>query len=170
MLEPSGPPGALLSPCGHDGCWLPLGRQGSGLLRPPLLHPAELLLSWVLCGQSSRLLGRPWRQGENRAEGPRPPGGSDSRDPETRLRSTSSQLPSPPQPACTHSPLSRGFCRQKLVPADPWPALLTCTLPVPTTGISWSSAFGCLKGRVTGSEAGPVPQARSPPGWFWVGL
>ena len=105
--------GGLLSP------WLwPLlllsGSAGYALLRPPPLRPPGLLLSWVSCEQSLRLLWRPWRREEDRTEGPSLLECSDSRGPETRPVGAQLPLPgpAPPPPACTHSPLPGGFLGQ----------------------------------------------------------
>lgn len=65
-------------------------------------------------------------------------------------------------PICTHGLISKGFWGQQLVVVvDPPSALVTCMFSV-SPGVSWSSALCCLKGRVTGSEDGPVPQAEAP--------
>ena len=73
------------------------------LLQPSLLDPASLLLSWVLCEQSLRLLCRPWRRGEDRAEGSSPFECSDSRAPGTGPVDAQLHLPgsAPCQPAPT---------------------------------------------------------------------
>lgn len=95
--------GGLLSP------WLwPLlllsGSAGYALLQPPPLRPPGLLLSWVSREQSLRLLWRPWRRGEDRAEGPSPlecPTPGDLR-PDLWVHSFPSQDPRRPcQPAAT---------------------------------------------------------------------
>lgn len=83
---------------------------------------------------------------EKAGQRPSPLEHTNSRCPGTRPvhSSTSSQVPSH-WPA--HIDLARGFWGQQLVVVvDPLPALVTWTFSVPT-GLSWSSALCCLKGR-----------------------
>lgn len=140
------------------------------LLQPPLLSPAGPLLFWASSKQPLRLLGRPWRQGGedtplSSAEPPGAPG------PDLCLHSSTSSQDCPPslypQPVPTvlypGDSGDSGLEKQWILP----PALVTCPFSVPPR-VSWSSALCCLKGRVTGSEACPVPQPRSSQAGFGV--
>lgn len=156
--------GELLGPYAFDGCWLPWAQRGSGLLRPPFLCPAALLPSWVLCGQSSRLLWGPWRQEEDRGEGPTclsaqtRRGGGGPWDQACGGSGSAPPSPRTPTPACT----PRGILQTVACPSRPFASPVTCTFPVPILGSSWSSAFGCLKGRVADSRLVQCPGPAAP--------